>query len=106
MPPLSEKLLCLSEFWVSLSEEQKETIAAAAPTDIPAEVIETPAAYCIVNKPEDSDWVVIPVANFDAYFGGTTFSRKWLSKIPASVLERTGQKFGICRMRMRIFMCA
>ena len=87
---------------VSLSEEQKEAIAAAAPTDIPAEVIETPAVYCIANKPEDSDWVVIPVANFDAYFGGTTFSRKWLSKIPASVLERTGQKFGICRMRLHL----
>ena len=87
---------------VSLSEEQKEAIAAAAPTDIPAEVIETLAAYCIANKPEDSDRVVIPVANFDAYFGGTTFSRKWLSKIPASVLERTGKKYGICRMRLHL----
>lgn len=36
--------------------------------------------YYIANKPIDSDNVVLPVTNFDAYFGNGTFSKKWLPK--------------------------
>lgn len=36
------------------------------------------AAYYLANQPEDSDWLVLPVANFDAYFGTTSFGRKYL----------------------------
>ena len=45
----------------------------------------TLAAYYLANKPEDSDWVVLPVANFDAYFGTTSFGRKYLKQIPETI---------------------
>ncbi|MBR4032651.1 MAG: hypothetical protein IKJ07_07960 [Clostridia bacterium] len=40
------------------------------------------AEYYIPNKPYDPDWVVLPVASFDAYFNSANFNHKWLVKIP------------------------
>ena len=45
--------------------------------------------------------MVLPVANFDAYFGTTAFSKKWLTKISAGFLERQNQHFGVCRYLVR-----
>ena len=56
--------------------------------------------YGAKNKQEGSPWVVLPVANFDAYFGTTAFSKKWLTKIPATFMERQNQHFGVCRYRV------
>ena len=53
-----------------------------------------------LDKPEDSDWVVLPVANFDAYFGTTSFGRKYLKQIPETILERSETGFGLCRYRL------
>ena len=39
--------------------------------------------------------MVLPVANFDAYFGTTAFSKKWLAQIPAAFMERQNQHFGV-----------
>ena len=64
------------------------------------EVVETLVAYYLANKPEDSDWVVLPVANFDAYFGTTSFGRKYLKQIPETILERSETSFGLCRYRL------
>ena len=44
--------------------------------------------------------VVLPVANFDAYFGTTSFGRKYLKQIPETVLERSETGFGLCRYRL------
>lgn len=70
------------------------------PKGVPAEIAETLAAYYLANRPEDSDWVVLPVSNFDAYFGTTSFGRKYLKQIPESVLERSETGFGLCRYRL------
>ena len=88
---------------VVLSDEEIQAVAALTPKDIPAEVIHTLIAYYRANKPEDSDWVVLPVASFDAYFGSTNFSHKWLVKIPDTVLIREKQSFGVCRYK--VFNC-
>ena len=45
--------------------------------------------------------MVLPVASFDAYFGTTAFSKKWLTKIPSVFMERQNQHFGVCRYRVR-----
>ncbi|WP_303820911.1 hypothetical protein [Ruminococcus flavefaciens] len=55
--------------------------------------------YCVANKPDDSDYVILPVSNFDAYFGNTSFSHKWLNLFPDTLLEREKQSFGVCRVR-------
>lgn len=83
-----------------LSPALLERLRAAAPKGVPFEVIETLVAYYIANKPEDSDWVVLPVANFDAYFGGTGFSRKYLRAIPEAIMVRDGMGFGVCRYKL------
>ena len=75
-------------------------LRSLTPKGVPVEMVETLAAYYLANKPEDSDWVVLPVANFDAYFGTTSFGRKYLKQIPETILERSETGFGLCRYRL------
>ena len=93
------ELGALREEEISLPQELTERLASAVP-EIRDDVLPTLVRYYIVNKPEDTDWVVLPVSNFDAYFGTTSFSRKWLSKIPSEIMERQKQSFGVCRYRI------
>ena len=87
------------------SDDEKAHIAAQLPEGLPYEAATTVLAYCIANKPDDSDYVVLPVANFDAYFGSTNFSRKWLNMFPDTLLEREKQSFGVCRVKLFLFWC-
>ena len=84
----------------SLPLELVEQLRTLTPKGIPVEMVETLASYYLLNKPEDSDWVVLPVANFDAYFGTTSFGRKYLKQIPETILERSETGFGLCRYRL------
>ena len=83
-----------------LPPELEEQLQGLTPTGIPLEVATTLTAYYLANKPEDSEWVVLPVANFDAYFGTTSFGRKYLKQIPETILERSETGFGLCRYRL------
>ena len=85
---------------VSLSPELEARIQTLTPKGLPPEVIPTLIAYYMVNKPEDSNWVVLPVANFDAYFGNTSFGRKYLKMIPQEIMERSDSGYGVCRYRI------
>ena len=77
-----------------------EQLCSLTPKGVPVKMVETLASYYLANKPEDSDWVVLPVANFDAYFGTTSFGRKYLKQIPEAILERSETGFGLCRYRL------
>lgn len=90
----------LTDKTVSFSDDEKERIKALLPDGLPYEVAETVIAYCIANKPDDSDYVIRPVSNFDAYFGNTSFSRKWLNLFPDTLLERDKQSLGVFRVRL------
>ena len=72
---------------------------ALRPEKVPAEVIRTLVEYYIANKPGDSEWVVLPVTNFDAYFGSTMFSKKWLPAIPETLIVREREQFGVARYK-------
>ena len=72
---------------------------AVLPKEIPAEVVCTLICYYLANRQDDCEWVVLPVTNFDAYFGDTSFSKKYLPKIPAGIVERSSA-FGISRYRI------
>ena len=86
---------------IALSPEQLQALSAATPKGVPETVLPTLYRYYLANKPADSDWVVLPETNFDAYFGTTSFSRKWLAKLPGRVIVReTG--FGVCRYQMLV----
>ena len=90
----------LREQEISFTPDEMQRIESVTPEGVPTEVIFTLIAYYRSNKPEDSDWVVLPVTNFDAYFGNTSFSRKWLSRIPQKIIHRQNQSFGVCRYQI------
>ena len=72
---------------------------AALPKEISAAVVCTLIRYYLANRQDDCEWVILPVANFDTYFGDTSFSKKYLPKIPAEIVERSNA-FGISRYRI------
>ena len=82
-----------------LPPELTEKVKSALPKEIPAEVVCTLIRYYLANRQDDCEWVVLPVASFDAYFGDTSFSKKYLPKIPAEIVERSSA-FGISRYRV------
>lgn len=83
----------------SFSAEQQERIKAELPKGLPYDVAETVLKYCIANKPEDSEWTVLPIVNFDAYFGGVSFSSKQLKLMPKSLLMRNKPCLGVTRAK-------
>ena len=91
-PPRSTTIL--------LPPDLEQRLADSFPSAKP-EVLLTLLEYYVANKQEGSPWVVLPVANFDAYFGTTAFSKKWLTKIPSVFMERQNQHFGVCRYRVK-----
>ena len=85
-----------------ISDDEKERIQALLPDGLPYEAAEAIIAYGIANKHDDSDYVILPVSNFDAYFGNTSFSHKWLNMFPDTLLELDKQCFGVCRLKLQI----
>ena len=86
---------------VEIPQELEARLKAVVPKGVPFEMLRNLIAYYKANKAEDSEWVVLPVASFDAYFGSTSFGRKYLKLIPEEILERADSGFGICRYRVR-----
>ena len=84
-----------------LPPEKENFIAALDFGGVPFEVVCDVVAYCEANKPTDTDWVVLPIANFDCYYGNTNFSKKWLSKIPVDILSREVSN-GVSRVKLNI----
>ncbi len=84
-----------------LPPEKEKDIAAIDLVGVPFEVVCDMIAYCKASKPIDTDWVVLPIANFDCYYGNTNFSKKWLSKIPEAILTREVSN-GVSRVKVNI----
>lgn len=84
----------------NVSPELMERLNTELPKGVPADVVALLIAYYEANKSDDSDWAVLPVANFDAYFSSTTFSRRYLAQIPETVIQRDTEKLGVCRFRV------
>ena len=57
-------------------------------------------AYYLANIDDELEWVVLPVVSFDAYFGGTTFSKKILSKLPKDIIIRDRTSYGVSRYKV------
>ena len=87
-----------------LPAELKARLEEVRPEGLPAKVLHTVIAYYAANRPEADDWVVLPVTNFDCYFGDTNFGRKYLKMLPAEVIERSSS-FGISRYRVDPGIC-
>lgn len=94
--PLKNSEQTLPEHLLKRVEECKDK-------EIPEDVILALLQYYFANKEADSDWVVLPVINFDAYFGTSSFSKKWLNKLPAELFEKQS-RYGVCRYRVKVNM--
>ena len=57
-------------------------------------------AYYLANIDDEMEWVLLPVVSFDAYFGGTTFSKKILSKLPKDIIIRDRTSYGVSRYKV------
>ena len=92
--PLKNNEQTLPEHLLKRVEECKDK-------EIPEDVILTLLQYYFANKEADTNWVVLPVINFDAYFGTSSFSKKWLNKLPAELFEKQS-RYGVCRYRVKV----
>ena len=86
---------------VELPDDLASRLESICPDKLPLEVLETVVAYYLANRPDDSDWVVLPVTAFDCYFGDTKFGRKYLSLLPGEVIERSSS-YGVSRYRVKV----
>lgn len=92
--PLKNNEQALPEHLLQRVEECKDK-------EIPEDVILALLQYYFANKEADSDWVVLPVINFDAYLGTSSFSKKWLNKLPTELFEKQS-RYGVCRYRVKV----
>ena len=82
-----------------LSDDISDRISAAVPEHLQGKVSYL-VAYYLAHKPNDSDWVVLPVVSFDAFFGGTAFSKKILSRLPKNIIIRDRTGYGVSRYKV------
>ena len=90
----------LREMDAVLTEQQKEKLLPFAQGEIKLEYLTTLVAYYLANKPEGSNWVVLPSTNFNCYFGSTVFSKKVLKEITGKVIQRSDTSYGSGRYRV------
>ena len=64
------------------------------------EHLTTLVAYYLANRPEDADWVVLPVSSFNNYFGSTVFSKQVLKAVTGTVIQRSDMAYGSVRYRV------
>lgn len=85
-----------------LSEETKAKIADFTKTPSTAFALETLVKYYYANRQDDTDWVVLPVANFDAYFGSTSFSKKRLTELVKSGAIERENSYNVSRYKLNV----
>lgn len=91
----------LKDKTTDLSADIIQTATDLCPEEIPSQVIIELLKYYFANKEDDCEWVVIPVANFDAYFGNMSFSKKWLGKLPEEIIKKQS-RYGVCKIKVNI----
>ena len=84
-----------------LPAETVQKLKDALPNKKRLDVLVTLAKFYLANKQEDSEWAILPVENFNAYYGTTCFDRKWLPTFPESIIVRD-EYSGACRFKMFI----
>ena len=82
-----------------LPDTVSKQIEATDTNGVPKEVITELIRFYLANKQDDTEWVVLPVANFDAYFGNNNLSKKLLARIPKSLILRDN-KHGLSRYKV------
>ena len=82
---------------IELSPELTEQIISATPKGVKPEVLIALYKYYIAHKQVGTDWVILPVTNFDAYFGTTAFGRRCLQLLKEANIIETETGYGVSR---------
>ena len=91
----------LREMEAEVTEQQKEKLLPFVQDKVKLEHLTTLVAYYEAYKPEDSDWVVLPAASFNNYFGSTVFSKQVIKAVTGTVIERSDMSYGSGRFRVK-----
>lgn len=91
----------LREMEAEVTEQQKEKLLPFVQDKVKLEHLTTLIAYYEANKPEDTNWVVLPAASFNNYFGSTVFSKQVLKAVTGTVIERSDMSYGSGRYRVK-----
>ena len=83
-----------------LSSELTEQLISATPKGVKPDVLITLYKYYIANKQDNTDWVVLPVTNFDAFFGTTAFGRRYLQLLKEANIIESKTSYGISRLKI------
>ncbi len=88
----------LKDLDFELSQETMAVLKEKTPKGVPEEVLPMLVKYYMTHKEDDSRWVVLPGINVDAYFGKTSFSRKWKNQLPEDIIVwDMGSHYGVSR---------
>ena len=71
-----------------LPEETIQRIAELTPEGVPVEASILLYKYYSANKEDDREYVLLPQQNFNAYFGTTSFSQKWIGALNGKLIEK------------------
>ncbi len=88
----------LQNYEITLPEEVEQKVLSLVGKKTAPYVYEL-IRYYLAHKQEDTDCVILPVSNFDMYYGNSYFSKRVLSKIPETILIRQNRG-SICRYRV------
>ena len=71
-----------------LLEETIQRITELTPKGVPAEASILLYKYYLANKVDDREYVLLLQQNFNAYFGNTNFSQKWVAALNGKLIEK------------------
>jgi hypothetical protein len=82
-----------------LPEDVLQRLTELTPKGVPVEASVMLYKYYAANKEDDQEYVVLPQQNFNAYFGSTAFSQKWVAALCGKVIEKKYSE-GVCKYRI------
>ena len=83
-----------------LPEETRQRLIELTPADVPAEVSILLYKYYVANKEDGRDYVLLPNQAFNAYFGNTNFSQKWVAALSKTLIEKKYSE-GVSKFRIK-----
>ena len=81
-----------------LPEDVLQRLTELTPKGVPVEASVMLHKYYAANKEDDQEYVVLPQQNFNAYFGSTAFSQKWVAALNGKVIEKKSSE-GVCKYK-------
>lgn len=86
---------------IRMTDEQEQWLAEVTPQKVPLYVTRTIFEYYIANKPDDSNWCVLPITNIEAYLGSSALSRMYLRELTDTLIERKDGRTDACMFRTK-----